>query len=393
MSAQIFGVWIGDSTCLNIPINNSSQTITYNDDLTNQYKITDEKLTHLMGQKNGKLIFASKPYTVMENQPFSSLEKSMLNVNVLIPNEIPPSFNGTLIRYTYHISVTIQVSDRYNTVYKKTISIPFKVYNPLSSICSIASSYVDSFEFKWNVQNSLEEPIPKLEDYTHKYMLSSGNNDSSAVSPFYYSFRQIENIVSLNSKTSHYDIADDTQLVCRVSLSSSAFYIGDTISGIFDFTKSEKLCTKVQCKLIYEEKAASKIISDYYKHKSTEISSEYFQPLKNKSTYSKVARLDRYTLNNITSDFRIIIPPHTPSQFSSDLIKINWFLKFKFYLIEGDLVDDRIQVISTKDLSEKKDRFKVNSMTWLLPIHVFVPTNFRPLHEKSQHKEQCIVVL
>lgn len=210
---------------------------------------------------------------------------------------------------------------------------------------------------------------------------------------------------TINFTTDHYDIADESSLVCRVSLSSNAFYIGDTILGIFDFTKSVKLCAKVKCKLIYQEQVASSVVLDYYKqtqsptesvsHNSeyTSFDPEYYQPLRNKVTLNKVSRFDRYTLNTITSDFRMIIPPHSPSQFSSDLIKVDWFLQFKFYLVDGTLTDERVQVLSTKNLSDKKDNFKVKPMTWLLPIHVFVPSNFRPLHEQSQNKEHCVVVL
>jgi len=155
---------------------------------------------------------------------------------------------------------------------------------------------------------------------------------------------------------------------------------------------------------MYEEKVASWLISDYYKLQSTNqdtnepsdttsFESNYYQLLKNKSSHTKVSRFDRYTLNTITSDFRIVIPPYSPSQFSSDLIKVNWFLKFKFYLIEGKLTDERRQVLSTSNLMEKQDEFKVKPMTWFLPVSVFVPSGFRPLHEQSHIKEQCVAVL
>lgn len=207
---QVYGLCSGDAKCLK-DINTvvSSKTsltnkILFNDEDNNPNK-SDVQLPSLIPVKsNSKPIFASKPKSFLdETLALSTLEKKTITVTLSIPNEIPPSFKGSVIRYNYYVALSVQTSDFNKNQHKKVITIPFKVYNPFSSICSVNSSFSETFDFNWNIHGSLKKNKNlQLEDLSYKYMLTSNIN----ISPFFYSFRQILNIVAHHSKTSKFNI-------------------------------------------------------------------------------------------------------------------------------------------------------------------------------------------
>ncbi|KAL9641971.1 hypothetical protein ABK040_004028 [Willaertia magna] len=459
---QIYGLCVGDPNCLiqlpSNPIvipnhqNNPNNKNSNSNNNNNQEPFNDEAFTKENQLKsliplktNSSSIFSSRPKEIFSAFSSSSgggasssvnnkikkeailglYESKKILVESEIPKEIPPSFKGILIKYNYYLSISISVYDRYNNKHTKVLTLPFKVHNPFTSICSSPSLFSEPFNFKWNIKEedrsddsgkkSSENIISFKESssaykYCHMLNCNYNNNNnvqlSNNITPFYYANEKILKIVSEQSKMSRYDIGDENDFVCRLSLSSTAFYIGDTILGLFDFTNGSKKCMKITCKLMYEEAIASWLVNkQFYKtkllnesHNNNTLESfdtNYFCHLENKTTHIKVSRYDRHTLNSITTDFHMMIPPNAPSQFSSDYIKVNWFLKFKFFIIDQNLLEnqnDRKKVLTMKFLEEKKESFEIKVLTWFLPIQVFVPPNFRPLHEHSQNKEQCATI-
>jgi hypothetical protein len=86
----------------------------------------------------------------------------------------------------------------------------------------------------------------------------------------------------------------------------------------------------------------------------------------------------------------MMIPPHAPAQFCTELVNVNWYLKFTFYLIKQGIKNADV-VYTTQILQEKKDSIEVDILEWKLPIQVFVPTHFRPLHTQSLSREMCML--
>jgi hypothetical protein len=115
--------------------------------------------------------------------------------------------------------------------------------------------------------------------------------------------------------------------VCRFSLSNTAFFVGDNLIGVFDFSFSEIACLKVNVELIHEESFANWLLKDYFQPESEEESTNqytedgYYKSLGSKISRTSVSYFSRHTLNTITTDFHLMIPPHAPAQFSTDLGK------------------------------------------------------------------------
>jgi hypothetical protein len=124
------------------------------------------------------------------------------------------------------------------------------------------------------------------------------------------------------------------------------------VIGLFDFTTKSPSITidKLRTELIYEEQL----------HKTS-----------GRALQTSVA----YFINNVdhmtSTNFSMMIPPQCPAQFSTDLIDVKWYLRFMFNVREQD---------------------KSELMEWNLPIQVFVPSDFRPLHTQSHSRETCMLL-
>jgi hypothetical protein len=150
----------------------------------------------------------------------------------------------------------------------------------------------------------------------------------------------------------HYDISHNGHLVCRFSLSTTAYMLGDNVIGLFDFTSKASPITidKLRTELIYEETP----------HKTG-----------CKAVQTSVAYFVNNVDNMISTNFSMMIPPQSPAQFSTDLINVKWYLRFMFNVRENG---------------------QTELMEWNLPIQVFVPSDFRPLHTQSHSRETCMLL-
>jgi hypothetical protein len=251
----------------------------------------------------------------------------------LPPNEIPPTYKGATIRYIYFVNVSLRVSNPKIGTLTKVLRLPFKIYNPLASLVPILSSLPSRFNFGWSFTNAPH----------------NSNN-------FYYAFREIQDIVSRNAKSSHYDISHKNLPVCRFSLSTTAYHLGDTVIGLFDFAPKAPSISidKLRTELVYEEILHNLKDNDNYKSHQTSVA--YFVNNVN---------------NMLSTNFSMMIPPQSPAQFSTDLIDVKWYLRFMFNVSENG---------------------QAELMEWSLPIQVFVPADFRPLHTQSHSREICMLV-
>ncbi|KAL0480286.1 RGP1 [Acrasis kona] len=293
-----------------------------------------EKLEPLFLKKNNMFnVFASQPksFTQMENFTMKIDDKRTMQFSLTLPpSEIPPSYKGVHVKYSYLVNVSITVSNARQGTITKILRLPFKIYNPLASLVPTSSCLPFHHNFAWNFEN-----------------IKLSERDS-----FYYALREIELYVKRHSTPSHYDITHRELSVCRFSLSTTAHRLGDTVLGLFDFSnRSPNISVqKLRTDLIYEE-------TTLHANKKSQTVVSYFN----------------YNANHmLTTNFSIMIPPHCPCSFSTDLVDVKWFLRFVFNVIyEG----------------EKE------AMEWSLPLQVFVPSDFRPLHVQSHSRETCLLYL
>lgn len=63
---------------------------------------------------------------------------SLINLKVCfslkIPKDIPPSYRGSLIRYTFYVATRVWSIDEQGVETTALLRVPFTVYNPLAGI-------------------------------------------------------------------------------------------------------------------------------------------------------------------------------------------------------------------------------------------------------------------
>jgi hypothetical protein len=421
--SQIYGLCVADSTWLN-PIEDlinelspsafsSSDKFIYNDDHLYQY---ESNMKNLVPKKsNSKVIFMSHPkeFDMYSGLTLKICENKKISFSLVLPtSEIPPSYKGALLKYLYFLAVSIQVSNKKKGVFTKVMTIPFKIRNPIASIVPVASHFGEKMDFQWRFHDEIKH---RTSHYTTSSngnfapsesdsILKNGDSDENfskkishssfadlSNSSFYYPFHAINSIISAHAKTNVYEITDDDKRVCQFSLSNTAFCIGDTLLGIFDFSCGQITCLKVNIELIYEELFAKRLYKDEnFSNSYTNSQEDYYTSLGSKISRFSVGYFSKYTLNTLTTEFNMMIPPHAPAQFCTELVNVNWYLKFTFYLIKQGIKNADV-VYTTQILQEKKDSIEVDILEWKLPIQVFVPTHFRPLHTQSLSREMCML--
>jgi hypothetical protein len=77
-------------------------------------------------------------------------------------------------------------------------------------------------------------------------------------------------------------------------------------------------------------------------------------------------------------------------------VNIRWYLKFTFYLMKPNVPiisqhHNSDTIFTAQKLQEQRDSIQVDILEWRLPIQVFVPTHFRPLHTQSHSREMCML--
>lgn len=416
---------------------------TFNDD--HMYPYENHLKSLVPRKKNSQVIFMSHPreFDQCGHQTIFLNDHRKFDFSLVLPtSEIPPTYKGTLIRYIYFLALSIQVSNPKKGVYTKVMTIPFKIRNPVASLASVNSRFSERFDFQWKLLDTTGVMLSNTDmdrgdngrnrnrQATKRSMLSDHRNSDNntirrntptvatessrsdlSTSSFYYSFRAIDNIISNQSRANYYEITDASDRgVCKFSLSNTALCIGDTLLGVFDFSQCQVPCLKVNIELIYEEAYAKWLHKGYIttqqrqqqqdsdhsnQVEETGIAKreEYYQSLESRLCRSSVANVSRHTLNTLTTDFHMMIPPQSPAQFSTDMINVKWYLKFTFYLLNNSSGNQQQQkwVYSTQMLHEQRNSLSVDVLEWQLPIQVFVPTHFRPLHTQSMSRDICML--
>lgn len=225
---------------------------------------------------------------------------------------------------------------------QKIVRLPFKVHNPLASLSPVFSRLHKPFHFDWQFQQETvttqsftvtpqqnQQVIQHNQDISQAQLFEHIKHIQQKNSSMYYVFETIDRLLTQQSQTMHYNITTGNYYVCRFSLKSTAFQIGDTILGVFDFSKTNVSCTKVQCDLVFEELVASYLA----KGNDAIILAKDNQPqngannnaqtrhikLDPKISQTSVAYFVEHTLNTIMTNFHMMIPPHSPAQFTTDL--------------------------------------------------------------------------
>lgn len=397
-------------------------------------------------ERNFQTIFVSRPREIPQYRERSGAlqigHMECLQFSVQLPQSscLPPSYKGRVLRYAYFVAVCVTVRNAHSgATVRKVVRMPFRIHNPLACLSPIFSKFDKPFNFRWQFHQEHLQPCVQHDNDHHDEEQCEAMRKPSALDIIqqikvqqkrkamkHYSlhnvFADIERIIQSGTLVpKRFDICRGDNLVCRLSMFNTSFQIGDTIGCTFDFSNATIHCMEIRCSLVYEEILAEWLSKDTNLERSNDRHSagaDADHP-GGKITRTSVAYFKEHVLHNMFTSFNLMIPPHAPAQFSTDLVKVKYFLRFTFKLLI-DRKRDSMPSTMRKDLKYsstsstaphlnvgsrpvKKSMEGISSTTqkvppeitaldaeeleWSLPISVFVPNSFRPLHVQSHSRE------
>ncbi|EGC31713.1 hypothetical protein DICPUDRAFT_82408 [Dictyostelium purpureum] len=273
--------------------------------------------------ENSKPIFTS-PTTFLASDLYIPPGQTKSYIYYLtLPSPLPPSFKGTSLKYSYFLSIAAQVF----THPAQILTVPIRILTPASALRPIKYKSNMTFDFEEGSAETTEE---------YNSSSSSKNNDKQwPVSPFkksqYFPLPYPQNLSqydSNNTKKSVIDILNKhsspvsiviskgQEKIATFSICKTAFSLGDSVHGTFDFSIATIPCYKILIKLECEETVDSKYLQ------STRGS--------NKPIRKLYGELHEFTTNLKQTHFLFHIPVEANQEFSTKYVSVKWSLRFEF---------------------------------------------------------------
>eukprot|EP00164_Ancoracysta_twista_P001823 GFYU01002395.1.p1 GENE.GFYU01002395.1~~GFYU01002395.1.p1 ORF type:complete len:399 (+),score=79.78 GFYU01002395.1:107-1303(+) len=278
---------------------------------------------------HGISIFANQPTIVLCDNSLKIGERRVFCYRGKLPNNLPPTFTGTGMKFNYVVSVGVQANGRA----AQLAQLPFRVLNPLGGVLELdwPQGYPDwDFDVKWKEigpDEDAEEVTADMEaqenDDTNKWMVSEE----------FYERHQQPHFFNISLSDDH---------IVRICLNKSAYRLGELVCGSFDFTKRSAICHGLSVKLEVEEEIDEAAARGATRVFRTVINEHY-----------------EYTRHISKTNFSFFIPIHGPAEFATDLVKLRWCLRFDFVV---------------EFTSETGDTHRTETLQWCTPIRVLCPT-------------------
>jgi hypothetical protein len=306
-------------------------------------KIHNEKLNSLasvvesFSGEDGICIFQSEPTVIFDRDQ----ENRQKEFALTLPNYLCPSFRGSSAQVIYILSLIIDM----DSTKKIILNLPFDV---LSNEYSFGSSPRDGNipEINTDVSGSsfpLTHEIEKSRDRRMSVGVIPVGIRKGIEIPFVLRSSlmhgRVETEILQRSQTSTFSIGKDSNHLVRFLTTKQSYHPGDTVLGIFDFSRSTIPCYAVSAKLCIEEK----------------LSSMSFDP--SRVIHSKIIEsYHEFTTDTRQTNVRFTIPMDALPSITTDLVCFRWIIHFEF------------STVSTDSATQEKELLR-----WQMPITVKAP--------------------
>jgi len=275
-----------------------------------------------IGGENGKSIFAS-PTTFLASDLYIPPGQTRSYIYyVTLPSPLPPSFKGTSLKYSYFLSIAVQVY----TNPAQILTVPIRVLTPASALGVIKFKSNMNFDFEEGSAETTQENQKSSLEVISKWPISPFKKSQYFPVPYPQTISQYD---SNNTRKSVIDllnkhstpvttiISKGTDKLAIFSICKTAFNLGDSVYGTFDFSIAMIPCYKILVKLECEE-----IVDPKYLQHSRGSHSKPIRKL--------FGELHEYTTNIRQTHFTFHIPVEASQEFSTKYVSVKWSLRFEF---------------------------------------------------------------
>ncbi|KAK2727836.1 RAB6A-GEF complex partner protein 2-like isoform X2 [Artemia franciscana] len=274
--------------------------------------------------EKGHIVYSTKPKILFCDIKIPHGEVLKFAFEFVLPQDLPPSHNGSTVRYSYKIKLAVQrVGESI-----KFMQLPFRVLSVKG--IPLISTEVESPPMNPFLPRQITQDYGKL-------TLDILTNLTSRRSPVIY------NIVNQRGK------------VAKLCIFKSVFRLGEDIIGFFDFSGSQVPCYQSEEKRDAGDKDS----------KEAKEPSQLSKPAaKNVIPHAKCHEM---CLGLQHTNFSVPIPLHGTQTFHELGVSLSWKLHFEFVTCASSVDLEP----SSDTCSSPPSSTNVETMTWDFPIQVF----------------------
>ncbi|EGG02863.1 uncharacterized protein MELLADRAFT_109802 [Melampsora larici-populina 98AG31] len=302
--------------------------------------------------KGQKLPVFENPVSILDvDLHLRAGESRTYTFSIDLPQELPPSFRGKSIKFSYNLIVGTsydnggigprgrnQVGSSPGT---KIIRVPIRVYNHV--FLNGARPFYDLSSPIINTRDLAQ--IGKLENLVLEKTQVDSDNDLEAYARQLIN-RSIEveepedemtggcmtavEIVTRSSGKVSFDINKDGKLVAELTLVKSAYRLGEIAEGIIVFNTSTDTGRVIKASFSLE---TNETINPNDLIDPSDLNKEKIK-LMTKKVHSDQ---EEFLLNQNRCKFSLVIPTDGTPEFESSSVKLNWYIRVKFLFLPCDL--------------------------------------------------------
>jgi hypothetical protein len=264
IALQVYGLLIVDPSWIILPqANNGSPQLHASQGIGSYLpKIENNK---------GRYIFSSPQILVACDIKLNPGEVKSFMCSCSLPEQLPPSFIGTAIRYSYYVTVMGKTDVRSPL---SSTRFPFTVLNPESGITKkslseitlpngIYNVTVQEVEFSSIISPNCIFERPKGREDRRWIEL---NHDDIPTPKKDGTVSKIRRFFSEPGKTVTTNINKGVHHICKFSTATTVYKLGDTITGHFDFSKGVLPCYQIVVTLVLLEEIESSVLHPHRKN-------------------------------------------------------------------------------------------------------------------------------
>lgn len=297
-------------------------------------------------------VFLTAPLTILAADVAPGTTRHLLYY-LLLPTDLPPTYKGAALRFSYFLTVAAQKS----LAAAKISRFPIRIVNPAAGVGRISVLSSASVPDSPDQSGAREMDAAALSsaaaiDVLHERWCSAARLVPAPWETGTGALRMRQqahaNVMRLAAKQyndgqqpASYNISRGKDHIVRFALDKTAYQLGEVIYGALDFSAATSKCLQVSAWLETVEELPPGLRSS----------------VRGAGTFRRpYAEHHEYAMNTLAAHFMFQIPVEAAHAFNSDVVSLAWVLRFEFISLDGA-------------------NRQLDPLLWELPLRILVPTH------------------
>ncbi|KAI8591519.1 Rgp1-domain-containing protein [Geranomyces variabilis] len=317
----------------------------------------------------GMPVYGTPPSILFTNMALAPGESKTYQYEISLPETLPPTHKGKVIRFSYKLIVGIQ---RGGTTQKSQVfQLPFRVFSfvqddgsrPVYEILSPAVFTKDEANIVEETGYSALHAGIFHEAFAPVAPVSKSRRPDDLSASLYDREEVVDSLARAiarcqMSRKASYDICKNADHVAQLILHRTTYKLGDTVMGILDFTNSVIPCFRISAYLESQE-----TITEAHAVRPAEETSSLVR-----KTY---AEQHRCTLGTRRTGIELFVPPGASPDFTTTAVSVRWHLRVEFVTGTERALHQRSATNATFVHRHARNASPVEAFDCVIPLQIF----------------------